>query len=58
MSADQSTELLVKKITAQIEGQNWTDRPLTNDERNVIDMAVRATVYELRTESASVNKND
>ena len=53
MSADHNIELLVQKITASIEGQNWTDQPLTDGERTVIDMAVRATMYELCRKGAS-----
>ena len=35
---------LTAKVTADIEGQNWTDRPLSEDEKHLIWMAVRATM--------------
>lgn len=52
-TADQRAERLarnaelVASVTASIEGQNWTDLPLTDDEKNVIAMAVCATVTAL-----------
>lgn len=37
---------LVKRGTTAIEGQNWTDTPLTEAEKTVIDMAIGWTAYQ------------
>jgi hypothetical protein len=34
---------MIEDVTRLIEGQNWTDKPLTDDEKNLIAMAVQAT---------------
>lgn len=34
---------LVAQVTADIEGQNWSDAPLTERDKELIWMAVRAT---------------
>lgn len=39
---------LVLAVLAQLEGQNWTDQPITAAERGVIRMAVQATAAMLR----------
>lgn len=39
---------LIKSVTAKIEGQNWTDSPLTDEEVNLISMAVMATFHEVK----------
>lgn len=42
------------RVIAQIEGQNWTDDPLTEGERAVIGMAVAAVLYGVRTGSIKI----
>lgn len=39
-----SIDPFTAKVVADIEGQNWTDRPLTENERHLIWMAVRSTL--------------
>lgn len=41
-------EALVAKVIAQIEGQNWTDQPLTEHDRNLIALAVAVTATLLK----------
>lgn len=40
-------EATVQRVTASIEGQNWTDNPLTDREKNLIAMAVTATIHDM-----------
>lgn len=46
MTLEEKDEL-TKRVIARIEGQNWTDHPMTEDERHLIGMAVDATVADL-----------
>ena len=41
------SEELTKLIMGQIEGQNLTDSPLTDEEENLITMAVASAFYHL-----------
>ena len=49
MTDDQimAVHVLGKKILSHIEGQNFTDRPLTELEANLVLMTVAATYYDL-----------
>lgn len=38
---------LTVQVSLDIEGQNWTDQPLTERERELIWMVVRATTFRL-----------
>ena len=42
-----SMDELVQATIAEIEGQNWTDHPLTDDEKHLIDMALRSVLGHL-----------
>lgn len=38
---------MIARVTTQIEGQNWTDTPLSDDDKTCIEMAVGAALGEL-----------
>lgn len=38
---------MLEKITAQIEGQNWTDKPLTMYDKDLIMMVMQATLMQV-----------
>lgn len=45
-----STEELIAAVIADLESQNWSDHPLTFEQKDLVTMAVKATLYQLEQE--------
>lgn len=43
-------EELIAAVIADLEGQNWTGQPLTDDQKDLIRMAVQATAARYGTQ--------
>jgi hypothetical protein len=54
-SAESITNI-TKRAIAAIEGQNWTDNPLTDEEKNLIEMAVMFAVRSTQPQSLSARE--